>query len=208
MGEAAERRRGPYAKSAAKREQIIAEAYRAFATRGYHGSSLREIAAAAGVGLSTVQHHFAGKEDLLVAVLNHRDEQGEQQAGSATAFDDEIVERARENESVPGLIALFGLLSAEATRGDHPGRPYFLSRYERLRSRYAAEFEALRERGRLRAGVDPRTAAATVVALWEGIQLQWLYEPQVIEAPRVLREYLDLVIVSGAGTVDREPSAV
>ncbi|WP_434317767.1 hypothetical protein [Leifsonia sp. P73] len=44
------RRRGPYAKSAERRQQIVDEAYCVFATRGYHGSSLREIAAAAASG--------------------------------------------------------------------------------------------------------------------------------------------------------------
>jgi AcrR family transcriptional regulator len=192
------RRRGPYAKSAARRRQIVEEAYRVFATRGYHGSSLREIAAAAGISLSNLQHYFTGKEDVLLAVLELRDELG---AGVDAPEDDEpferhIVAQAAANERIPGVIALYSVLSAEAVTDDHPGREYFLGRYDTLRSEYEAEFAALRDQGRLRDGVDPALAAATVIALWEGIQLQWLYTPDLIDAAATLRAYLDLVLLS------------
>jgi AcrR family transcriptional regulator len=198
MAQPASGRRGPYAKTAARRAQIVDEAYRVFATRGYHGSSLREIAAAAGIGLSGLQHHFADKEELLLAVLARRDERGgASDAGAldrAAPFDERIVARARANEGVPGLIALYTVLSAEATTEGHPGREFFAGRYARIRTDYTREFEALRDQGRLRAGVDPALAAATVVALWEGIQLQWLYEPDIVDAAAALRGYLDLVL--------------
>lgn len=206
MAEADEpaRRRGPYAKSAERRQQIVDEAYRVFATRGYHGSSLREIAAAAGIGLSTLQHHFGGKEDLLLAVLARRDELGGDVDISGghpfdqLSFPERIVAQARRNEGIPGLIALYSTLAAEATGPDHPGHEYFLRRYAGMQEVYEREFAALAAAGRLRDGVDPALAAATVVALWEGIQLRWLYDPDRIDAAAALRGYLDLVLVNGA----------
>lgn len=201
------RRRGPYAKTAERRQQIIDEAYRAFATRGYHGSSLREIASAAGIGLSTLQHHFAGKEELLVAVLARRDELGgdpdaiggeERTPFTDLPFADGISAQAERNERVPGLIALYSVLAAEAADAAHPAHDYFLGRYETMRGAYRDEFSALAAAGRLRDGVDPALAAATVVALWEGIQLQWLYAPERIRAAEALRGYLELVILPGA----------
>lgn len=190
------RRRGPYAKSAARRRQIVEEAYRVFATRGYHATSLREIAAAAGISLSNLQHYFTGKEELLLAVLALRDELGGGEAAptSREPFERHIVAQAAANERIPSLIALYSVLSAEAVTEDHPGREYFLDRYDQLRTEYEAEFAALREQGRLRDGVDPTLAAATVIALWEGIQLQWLYTPELIDAGATLRAYLDLVV--------------
>ncbi|MFF1879258.1 TetR/AcrR family transcriptional regulator [Leifsonia sp. NPDC058230] len=196
------RRRGPYAKTAARREQIVDEAYRLFATRGYHASSLRDVAAASGMSQSNLLHHFGSKEELLLAVLARRDALGgsDVPSGKGDPFDERIVARAEANESIPGLIALYSVLSAEATTAGHPGRDYFLGRYQRLQDDYQAEFEALRQAGRLRAGVDPAVAAASVVALWEGIQLRWLYEPEGIHAGEALRSYLDLVIEeNGAG---------
>ncbi|GAB3579003.1 TetR/AcrR family transcriptional regulator [Leifsonia lichenia] len=196
------RRRGPYAKSAARRRQIVEEAYRVFATRGYHGSSLREIAAAAGISLSNLQHYFTGKEDVLLAVLELRDELGAGLDASARdlPFERHIVAQAAANERIPGVIALYSVLSAEAVTDDHPGRDYFLGRYDTLRTEYEGEFVALRDQGRLRDDVDPAVAAATVIALWEGIQLQWLYTPDRIDAAATLRAYLDLVLAPAPAT--------
>lgn len=196
MAEGSVRRRGPYAKTAERRQQIVDEAYRLFATRGYRHSSLREIAAAAGISLGSLQHHFASKDDLLVAVLARRDELSTLAAAPTgeDSFADHIVAQAERNEAIPGLIALYSVLSAEAVTVDHPGRDYFLGRYDLLRAEYADELAALRDAGRLRDGVEPEVAAATIVALWEGIQLQWLYTPGSIDAAKALRAYLDLVV--------------
>ncbi len=139
-------RRGPYAKSAERRQQIVEQAYRAFATRGYHGSSLREIAAASGISLSTLQHHFATKEELLITVLTRRDQQGHGTVSGQEGlpFREHILAQAAANEGVPGLIALYSILSAEAVTPEHPGHVYFAERYDALREEYEAEFAALR----------------------------------------------------------------
>jgi AcrR family transcriptional regulator len=53
--------------------QIVLAAERLFAERGYDGVSLREIGAAAGSGNnSAVQYHFGSKEQLVVAIFEHR----------------------------------------------------------------------------------------------------------------------------------------
>ena len=106
-----------------------------------------------------------------------------------------IAAQAERNERIPGLIALYSVLAAEATDAEHPAHDYFLGRYTTMRETYRTEFAALAEEGRLRDGVDPALAAATVVALWEGIQLQWLYSPERIHAAEALRGYLELIIL-------------
>jgi len=51
------------------REQILAAAGRAFAERGYDGSSIRAIAAAAGVDPALVHHYFGAKDQLFLATV-------------------------------------------------------------------------------------------------------------------------------------------
>lgn len=46
------------------RARILDAAIESFAERGFDGTSLRHVAAAAGVSASLVVHHFAGKEGL------------------------------------------------------------------------------------------------------------------------------------------------
>jgi AcrR family transcriptional regulator len=188
-------RRGPYAKSAAKREAIVAAAAQVFAENGYHAGSLREVAGAAGMSMSTLMHHFGRKEDLLLAVLAERDkrrlEPDQYEPGDFASL---VVAQARANESVPGLVALYSVLAAESTTRDHPARGYFSDRFDRMREQYTAEFEALSAAGRLRAGVDPRTAADNLVAMWDGMQLRWLLQPDEVDVAAALRSYFELVI--------------
>ena len=49
---------------------LTAAAREVFAERGYHGASVREIAARAGLSLSALYYWHAGKQDLLVALLS------------------------------------------------------------------------------------------------------------------------------------------
>ena len=53
-----------------RREEILEIAVGLFASRGYHGVSMDDIGAAAGVTGPALYHHFAGKEAMLVAALN------------------------------------------------------------------------------------------------------------------------------------------
>lgn len=53
----------------ARRDEILDIAVGLFATRGYHGVSMDDIGAAAGVTGPALYHHFAGKEAMLVAAL-------------------------------------------------------------------------------------------------------------------------------------------
>jgi len=52
-----------------RRDEILDVAVGLFASRGYHGVSMDDIGAAAGVTGPALYHHFAGKEAMLVAAL-------------------------------------------------------------------------------------------------------------------------------------------
>lgn len=49
---------------------ILDAAVRVFGARGYHGTSVRDIAEAAGVSPGSLYNHFDSKHDLLVVILN------------------------------------------------------------------------------------------------------------------------------------------
>jgi AcrR family transcriptional regulator len=72
MSETTRRRRLPVAE---RRALIVEAAGRLFGERGYEGTRLDEIAAAAGVTKPIVYRHFANKRDLYLALLDrHRDD--------------------------------------------------------------------------------------------------------------------------------------
>lgn len=51
------------------RRGVLDAAAELFVTHGYEGTSLRTIAAAAGIKAGSIYHHFASKETLFLAVL-------------------------------------------------------------------------------------------------------------------------------------------
>lgn len=55
-----------------KREHIINTAIHLFATRGFEGSSIRDIAAAAGVNIAMINYYFGSKEKLFEAMVEFK----------------------------------------------------------------------------------------------------------------------------------------
>lgn len=194
-----DRRRGPYAKTARRRDDILDAARSVFADRGYHGGSLREIAERAGLSEAGVLHHFPGKAALLEAVLARGDEValgivpfGDQ---SAEASIRGLIELARWNASEAAGIELYCVLSAEATKPSHPAHDYFVRRYERVRRIFTDAFAELSERGLVRQGVSPEVAARSVMAVMDGLQLQWLLDRDSVDMADVIEVFLsDLVL--------------
>jgi AcrR family transcriptional regulator len=54
------------------KDKLMDAAEKLFARRGFHGTSLREITAQAGVDLALVNYHFGSKKQLLADVLERR----------------------------------------------------------------------------------------------------------------------------------------
>ncbi len=167
-----------YAKGRAKRAEIIERATALFGEVGYRGSSLREIAARCGISHPGLLHHFATKEALLIAVLEHRDELDAAQFVSAGGVAQlrRIVDLAAHNETRRGIVELYAVLSAEATAADHPAHEYFVRRYRRTVDGLTGAFAIARDQGSLLPGVEPVAAAQELIALMDGLQLQWLLD--------------------------------
>ncbi|CAN5596239.1 hypothetical protein BH10CHL1_BH10CHL1_25220 [soil metagenome] len=51
------------------RELLLEAALQQFAANGYHGTSMRQIAEAAHLAVGGIYNHFAGKEEILKAVI-------------------------------------------------------------------------------------------------------------------------------------------
>src|SRR3954453_8523559 len=168
--------RGPYAKTEARRAEILQTALAAFSARGFQGSSLREIAEAVGLSQAGVLHHFSSKEALLAAVLAEKD--ATQVAHFENAHGIGVLSALRgavaENLASPGLVRLFTTLSAEAINPDHPAHDYFQLRYAGARQLIASGLAQGKLDGDIRPDADVDMAAALLIAIMDGLQLQWL----------------------------------
>jgi AcrR family transcriptional regulator len=56
------------ARAAASRSRIVAAALDLFSTRGYEGTSIRDIASAVGMTTASLYYHFSSKDELFVGV--------------------------------------------------------------------------------------------------------------------------------------------
>ncbi|MEU0932967.1 TetR/AcrR family transcriptional regulator [Embleya sp. NPDC005971] len=199
---AAGRKRGAYAKTEARRTEILDAALAAFGRSGYRAGSVREIAKLVGMSPAGMLHHFDNKETLLAAVLEHREGIAHRVASrhGITGLDTLVglVELARYNSTHRGIVELYCIVSAEATAADHPAHPYFVARYRRVRTRIAEALEHAARKGELRAGVVPARAARAAVALMDGLQVQWLLEPDEVDMPGELAEHFAALVKPGA----------
>jgi AcrR family transcriptional regulator len=187
--------RGPYAKGLEARQRIIDAAWEAFGASGYRGASIAQIAELAGLTDAGVLHHFASKEELLLTVLQRRDEQGQQRVADAAAtrgsFAGALLELCRQNATAPGMVQLFTVMAAESIDPGHPGHEHFRARYRRLRGRAAEELRAAQARGEIDPAIDPERVAPEILAVFDGLQLQWLLEPDEVDMVACLRDFLE-----------------
>ena len=182
-------RRGSYAKGIAKREEILAVALDRVATQGFRRTSIRDIAAAVGLTQAGLLHYFDSKDDLWVAVLRRRDDEDRAAQWDAPDLASLLASVVRHNAEVPGLVQMFvNLSAAAATDPEHPAHAYFRERYESGRSRMTADFRAMQADGRLRSDLDPEELASVLLAVADGLQIQWLYDPS-----RDMAEHVELV---------------
>lgn len=177
--------RGSYAKSAQTRQTILDAALDVFSQAGYHSGSLREVAERVGMSEAGLLHHFKNKSSLLEAVLERRDQLSydivplDQMDGEASLRG--LVALARRNATTPGVVELFSKLAAEATSPEHPAHAYFQNRYAWTRENLELSFANLAGRGVLRAGVTPAGATLSTVAMMDGLQIQWLLDPNLLD---------------------------
>lgn len=186
--------RGPYAQGLAAQKRILEEATVLFGQRGFRGTSLDEIAKAAGITKQGLLHHFPNKKQLLVAVLKYRDDlhlddwPGPRTLVGAEILDhwDWVVER---NVSLVGIVRLSHLLAAESSGGDHPARQYFLEHFENGRSMLVESFKAGIKEGQLKKNIDPEIIARQVIGVLEGLENQWLIDPDNVDIVRIFHDY-------------------
>jgi AcrR family transcriptional regulator len=177
------RPRGNYAATAARRDSIIRAALEVFGEYGFNGSSLKQVADVVGISEAGVLHHFGTKSNLLIEVLRSRDAQSEvfvpMSGDSGIEFVSGWLNLVEYNVSHPGHVELFTTLAAEATAPTHPAHQYFLERYEMVFGVTRDYFAKMQSASQLIDAVNPADLAVTLIALSDGLQLQWLITKKV-----------------------------
>lgn len=182
------------ARSTERRAEILRAALEVIAERGYRGASLSAVAERVGLSQQGLLHYFPTKEALLVAVLEQRDQWD---TGGGTRSDgrwrtDLLASLVEYNAMRPGIVQTFSALLGESVTEGHPAREFFTHRYTQVRASMATTLRA--EYGeRLPGGLTPERAAPLLVAVMDGLQYQWLLDPDSVDMSVAFRDFLTLL---------------
>lgn len=188
--------RGPYAKSARVRAAAIEAAAEIFGTAGYRGATFKDVAAKLGMTAAGLSYYFPDKDALLSAVLRERDrpavrpETAIPASPSRADITDHVMAILAENIAHPGLAELHCVLSAEATAAEHPAHEHFRDRYRKARELLTDAFDAAAARGEIRTSVPPGTLATLLLGVLDGVQLQWLLDPEKVDMQETVRGFI------------------
>ena len=188
----------PSAKGSAKdqpidtRSRILRAAFQIFAERGYSGATLDDVAAVAGMTKGAVYWHFAGKDDLCMALIEDRF----QREGSryADAVQSAVREGGGAGEPVVVAFMASEVVQAHNAEGWRQLGLEFMSRSRdpSIRRRYAELSDkiyretipvvgALIESGVVAENLDPKAVAALWRCLLLGMGLWMTQDPEGVD---------------------------
>lgn len=153
---------------ATRREELVSVAAQLFAERGYHGTSMADLAGAMGVQKGSLYSLTESKQELLVVIT--RDGAASFHAALDAVPDDaEPVERVR-----LALRSHLGVVAAQVSGAtvftrewrflDEPERSAFRAERRRYENRWADLIRDAADRGALRSDLDVEAAVLLVLS--------------------------------------------
>lgn len=190
------RRDRPRLPAAKRRRQIVEVTTRLIAERGFWGLSMQDVADGCGLTVQGLLHHVGSKDGLLVSVLEQCESEDALQltaqldagdndltgdpAGSAAQRGIDLPQVcaaiARRNAAQPEIVRLHAVLAAESLEPRHPAHAYFRARHQRALDGLAELAETVTD--------HPRSLARQILATMDGLELQWLRDPDTADLVR------------------------
>ena len=187
-------------------QQVLSAALQLFVSKGYENATIDTIAAEAGLTKGAVYFYFKGKAALLHALLDDAEQlyaeifsqlksSGENPIKQLEMFVDWCAETGAENQE---LLVLPILVSLQAMGKDAEVAAHL----KRMYDRYHDEMARITRDGQARGLFDNRVAvrerAAVLVALTDGMLLEWYRFSGALDG-RALAESAKAQILSGLG---------
>ena len=170
-----------------------------FRRRGFHGTSLDEVAESAGFSKGAVYSNFAGKDELFLALLDreleHRTAAVESSLDGGRLGDEAARAMARAYGRLlrddPAWTLLIIEFAAHAARRE-PLREELAARNRAIRERMAAAVRRLAG-GEPPGGVSAEFVALSAMTLGSGIALEHVIDPEGV--PFELGERMNVLIL-------------
>jgi AcrR family transcriptional regulator len=183
-----------------RRQQIIDAAMMCFARNGYHVTTMDDIAEQLPFSKGLLYYYFKTKRDLFLAILDDW-------MARAMAEWGKLLQPGAPAAEQLGACLTYGMQlltqSAELSRvefefyGELGRDPTISEAYRSLFAAFRAEFKTILEmgikRGELRS-VNADAVAAVLLAIYEGLALQAVSEPEGFDWSAVAQEISDMVM--------------
>ncbi len=179
------------------REHILEAAAQIFSQKGYHATSMRDIANAVDLKKASLYHHIASKQEILLAILDQALDLLTGQIGQAISDDGHVSERLRQamREYIRTLAShrqLAAVLLLEYRSLDPP----LYQRHVQRRDRFERLWRGLLEEGVARGEFhcpDPAQATRALLGMMNWT-ITW-YRPDGPSTPEeIADQYADLLL--------------
>jgi AcrR family transcriptional regulator len=169
------------------RERLLTAARNAFASSGFHGASVDEIASRAGFSTGALYSNFDGKEDLFLVLMEREIEEHAREIAEAVSVRESVAERATGGaqrwmtmiDREPELLLLFMEFWAYGVR-DAAVRPKVAARFAQVRRLLTKLIEEGVREFELELAIPAEQLAVAVDALADGIARQRLADPEAV----------------------------
>lgn len=169
------------------RERLLAAARSAFASSGFHGASVDEIASRAGFSTGALYSNFDGKEDLFLVLMEREIDEHSREIAEAVRVRESVAERATGGarqwmtmiEREPELLLLFMEFWAYGVR-DPQVRPKVAARFAQVRRMLTKLIEDGVREFELELEIPAEQLAVAIDALADGIARQKLADPGAV----------------------------
>src|SRR4029077_7846599 len=169
------------------RERLLAAARSAFASSGFHGASVDEIASRAGFSTGALYSNFNGKEDLFLVLMEREINEHAREIAEAVRERASVAERATGGarqwmtmiEREPELLLLFMEFWAYGVR-DPRVRPKVAAQFAQVRQMLTKLVEDGAREFELELAIPAEQLAMAIDALADGIARQKLADPDAV----------------------------
>lgn len=195
-------------RSSQRRDAILAAAEKVFDAHGYAGTTIDAVAEAAGVAKGSVYNYFDSKRDLFYQVFAH--------VGSAADADitpmlsdphlaateklqrllDYWFERMSYFQRVGRLVLEFWATAARHEQEQAELSKTFKQMYARWRGQIASILQEGIESGQFDPNFDTRVAAALIMAMLDGVEIQSIMGMGIVLDARFLAAIKRSILIS------------